>query len=89
VFRSIVKLQAAINRFIAESNETAKPFVWTKDPDRVIAAVKRAPSGSFDPLDQSAFNRHRLNAEKLLVFKSLEQLPASCRTRVALEEVIV
>jgi transposase len=39
VFRSIVELQAAINRFIAESNETAKPFVWTKDPDRIIAAV--------------------------------------------------
>jgi transposase len=41
VFGSIVELQAAINRFITESNEAAKPFVWTKDPDRIIAAVKR------------------------------------------------
>jgi transposase len=41
VFGSIVELQSAINRFIVESNETAKPFVWTKDPDRIIAAVKR------------------------------------------------
>ena len=41
VFRSVVELQAAINRFIAENNETAKPFVWIKDPDRIIAAVKR------------------------------------------------
>jgi len=28
-------------------------------------------------LDQPAFNRHRFNAEKLIVFKSLEQLSAS------------
>jgi transposase len=41
VFYSVVELQAAINRFIAESNQTARPFVWTKDPDRIIAAVKR------------------------------------------------
>jgi len=41
VFRSIVDLQAAINRFLAEHNEAPKPFVWTADPDRIIAAVKR------------------------------------------------
>jgi transposase len=41
VFRSVVELQAAINRFIAENNVTAKPFIWTKAPDRIIAAVKR------------------------------------------------
>lgn len=41
VFGSVVELQAAINRFIADSNETAKPFVWTKEPERIIAAVKR------------------------------------------------
>lgn len=41
VFGSIVELQTTINRLIAESNQTAKPFVWTKDPDRIIAAVKR------------------------------------------------
>ena len=41
VFRSIVELQAAINRFIAEANGHPKPVVWTADPDRVLAAVNR------------------------------------------------
>ncbi|MAG96423.1 MAG: IS630 family transposase, partial [Rhodospirillaceae bacterium] len=27
--------------FIAETNETPKPFNWTADPDRIIAAVNR------------------------------------------------
>src|SRR5512147_2305309 len=42
VFRSIVDLQAAINRFIEEVNGDPKPFVWTANPDKIIAAVKRA-----------------------------------------------
>jgi hypothetical protein len=41
VFRSIVDLQAAINRSIAEHNTKPKPFVWTADPDRVLAAINR------------------------------------------------
>ena len=41
VFRSVVELQTAINRFLAEANERPQPFVWTKDPDKIIAAVKR------------------------------------------------
>jgi transposase len=41
VFHSLVDLQAAINRFLAEHNRQPKPFVWTADPDRIIAAVKR------------------------------------------------
>lgn len=41
VFHSVVDLQAAINRFIDEANKHPKPFVWTADPDRVLAAVKR------------------------------------------------
>ncbi|MCH7692144.1 MAG: IS630 family transposase, partial [Proteobacteria bacterium] len=32
---------AAINRFVAETNENPKPFSWTADPDKIIAAVKR------------------------------------------------
>ena len=40
-FRSVVDLQTAINRFIAETNDDPKPFVWTADPDKIIAAVKR------------------------------------------------
>jgi transposase len=41
VFRSIVDLQAAINRFLDKHNEEPKPFTWTADPNKIIAAVKR------------------------------------------------
>ena len=41
VFRSIVELQAAIKRFLAETNADPRPFRWIKDPDKIIAAVKR------------------------------------------------
>ena len=41
VFRSVDELKAAINRFVAETNADPKPFVWTADPNRVLAAVKR------------------------------------------------
>ena len=41
VFHSLVDLQAAINRYLAEHNSRPKPFVWTADPDRIIAAARR------------------------------------------------
>jgi hypothetical protein len=41
VFRSVADLQAAINRFLAETNSDPKPFIWTADPKRVLAAVNR------------------------------------------------
>ena len=41
VFHSVVDLQAAINRFVKETNNDPKPFVWTADPNRVLAAVTR------------------------------------------------
>ena len=34
-------LQVAINHFVAETSADPKPFVWTADPKRVLAAVKR------------------------------------------------
>ena len=40
-FHSVVDLQAAINRFVAETNLDPKPFQWTANPDKIIAAVKR------------------------------------------------
>ena len=40
-FCSIVDLQAAINRFVADHNQQPKPFVWTADPDKIIAAANR------------------------------------------------
>jgi transposase len=41
VFRSVVDLQIAINRFVAETNNHPKPFTWTEDPNKIIAAVRR------------------------------------------------
>ena len=41
MFKSVDDLKVAITRFVAESNSDPKPFVWTADPKRVLAAVKR------------------------------------------------
>ena len=41
VFHSVVDLQAAINRFINQHNKEPRPFVWTADPNEIIAAVNR------------------------------------------------
>jgi len=41
VFGSLVELQAAINRFLAETNANPEPFVWTATPDRIIEKVRR------------------------------------------------
>ena len=41
VFCSLVDLQAAINRFLAEHNQSPKPFVWRADPNAIIAARAR------------------------------------------------
>ena len=41
VFRSVYELQIAINRFVEETNQMPKPFTWTADPDKIIAAVRR------------------------------------------------
>jgi len=52
VFRSVIDLQAAINRFLTGTNAEPKPFTWTADPDKIISAVK-APSVRFHPLARS------------------------------------
>ncbi len=41
VFKGIVDLQAAINRYLAETNDNPKPFTWTADPDDIIEKVRR------------------------------------------------
>ena len=41
VFHSLVSLQAAINSFLDDANSEPKPFRWIKDPDTIIAAVRR------------------------------------------------
>ena len=41
VFGSLVELQAAINRFLAETNGDPKPFVWTAKPEHILEKVRR------------------------------------------------
>ena len=41
VFKGVVDLQAAINRFVADHNQQPKPFTWTANPDKIIAAASR------------------------------------------------
>jgi transposase len=41
VFRSLQDLKDAIHRFLDDINANPKPFTWAKDPNKIIAAVKR------------------------------------------------
>jgi transposase len=41
VFKGIVDLQTAINRYLVETNNNPKPFIWTADPDAIIEKVRR------------------------------------------------
>ena len=38
-FHSVVDLQAAIHRYIAEHNADPKPFTWTKTPRQILAKL--------------------------------------------------
>jgi transposase len=40
VFRSLVDLQAAIHRYLAEHNADPKPFVWTATPEKIAAKLQ-------------------------------------------------
>src|SRR6201997_4813501 len=41
VFRSLQELKDASDRFPYDPNPNPKPFTWTKDPNKIIAAVNR------------------------------------------------
>jgi transposase len=41
VFRSLRELKDAIHRFLDHTNANPQPFTWTKDPNKIIAAVRR------------------------------------------------
>ena len=45
-FRSVIDLQAAINRYLDEHNSDPKPFVWTKPAKDILAKVQRLPAPS-------------------------------------------
>ena len=58
VFRSVVDLQAAINRFLDGHNAQSKPFQWVADPDKIIAAVRRGHL-TFDSIHSQRSRRAR------------------------------
>jgi transposase len=39
-FHSVLDLQAAIHRYMAEHNADPKPFTWTKTPDQILAKAE-------------------------------------------------
>ena len=43
VFHSIADLQAAINAYLAEHNDSPKPFVWTQSAEAIMAKLDRLP----------------------------------------------
>ena len=79
VFRSIVDLQAAINRFLKETNDHPKPFVWTADPDKIIAAVRRGYQ-ALDAVHVTITTSQRIEAGSI---RGLIEQPM-CRTLVLL-----
>jgi len=50
VFKGIVDLQAASNRYLAETNNNPKPFTWTPDPDAILEKVRRGKQVLVDRL---------------------------------------
>jgi len=42
VFKSVAELEAEIERYLANHNAAAKPFVWTKSADVILSKVERA-----------------------------------------------
>jgi transposase len=46
VFRSIVELQSAINRYLAEHNQAPRPFTWTRSADAILDRLAPIPAPS-------------------------------------------
>ena len=46
VFRSIMDLQAAINRYLAEHNQAPSPFTWTRSADAILDKFATIPAPS-------------------------------------------
>jgi transposase len=45
-FHSVVDLQAAINRYLADHNARLKPFIWTASAASILAKLDRLPAPS-------------------------------------------
>jgi hypothetical protein len=44
VFRSIIELQAAINRYLAEHNQAPRPFIWIRSADAILDRLAPTPA---------------------------------------------
>jgi hypothetical protein len=43
VFKSVADLEHAIAAYVREHSKTAKPFLWTKPTDAILAKLRRLP----------------------------------------------
>ncbi len=55
VHRSVAELEAAIREFIDAHNENAKPFVWTKSADQILASIARFAQRTMDVHDAQQY----------------------------------
>ena len=74
VFTGIVDLQAAINRYLAETNDDPKPFVWTADPDAIIEKVRRGKQ-TLESIHSHVRHFKQQAREFLACFSSLSAQP--------------
>jgi transposase len=77
-FASLVDLQAAINRYLAETNADPRPFVWTAEPEGIIEKVRRGYQAS-----QSLHSHVPFQGAKARVFVSRSARKRSIRSAVA------
>ena len=76
VFGSMVELQAAINRFLAEANDDPKPFVWTARPEHILEKVRRGNQA----LDADPLGLLEVSAEGMWVVSAGASQNGSSRT---------
>jgi hypothetical protein len=43
---TIVELQTAINRYLAEHNQAPRPFTWTRSADAILDRLAPIPASS-------------------------------------------
>src|SRR5688572_9897682 len=63
-FHSVVDLQAAIRRYIAEQNADPKPFTWTKTPAQILKAESSECAGPLVNVGKETARSGRGSAER-------------------------
>ena len=56
---SVRELQDAISEFIAVHNQNAKPFVWTKTADQILASIARFASATLAAHSPRTYERYQ------------------------------